>query len=153
LKLAEKIVTDLSGTSAFNSGSDFPMGSENGLVLSRRAARGLASSQGQMQLKSGSLSLDVNQTPRGSYEEIARLAGIRMIFDRRFVDGPVTPLKLDNVKPEDALDFLSLQSGNVWLPMDSSTVVVGPDAATVRAELETTAAKTIELGNADPATI
>jgi len=148
LAIAEKLITDLiAQPPVAGSAIETPLGSENGFVLNRRASRLLATTQPPLQMTvSGPFSFDMNESARRGYEEIAARAGLRVVFDNRFSD-TVTELKLQNVSVIDALDFLSLQTANLWEVIDSNTIIVGPDAPTVRNELATRAAKTIRVSN------
>ena len=148
LAIAEKLITDLSPQPPVaGSTTETPLGSESGFVLNRRASRSLATAQSPLQMTvSGPFSFDMNESVRRGYEDIAARAGLRVVFDNRFRD-TVTALKLQNVAVIDVLDFLSLQTANIWEVMDANTIIVGPDAPTVRNELATRAAKTIRVSN------
>ena len=148
LAIAEKLITDLSPQPPVaGSTTETPLGSESGFVLNRRASRSLATAQSPLQMTvSGPFSFDMNESVRRAYEDIAARAGLRVVFDNRFRDA-VTALKLQSVSVIDALDFLSLQTANIWEVVDANTIIVGPDAPTVRNELATRAAKTIRVSN------
>jgi len=152
LVLVEQLIAELTGTVAVS--TEIPLGAENNTILKSRDTRALTSSQAQLrQLQprtTNPLSIAMNENVRRSYEEIAGLAGLRVVFDNRFMEGGSTPLKLENVDVMDALDFLSLQTGNIWEVMDSNTIVIGPDNQAVRKDLERRIAKTIIVNNADP---
>ena len=147
LAIAEKLITDLSPQPPVaGSTTETPLGSESGFVLNRRASRSLAAQSPLQMTVSGPFSFDMNESVRRAYEDIAARAGLRVVFDNRFRD-TVTALKLQSVSVIDALDFLSLQTANIWEVVDANTIIVGPDAPTVRNELATRAAKTIRVSN------
>jgi len=149
LTIAEKLITDLSTQPLVAaSATETPLGSESGFVLNRRASRSFGTAQSQLQMTvSGPFSFDMNESARQGYEEVAARAGLRVVFDGRFRDAVTAVLKLENVSAIDALDFLSLQTGNIWEVMDANTIIIGPDVPTVRNELERRAAKTIRVSN------
>src|SRR5262245_23943453 len=146
LALAERIISDLRESSGVVSASGFPSGSEAGFVLNRRAAQTLGDLQLPLQSRvRGPFSFDANDTARGTYEAIAATVGLRIVFDRRFQDGPAVPFKVENVDVMDALDFVSLQTRTIWQMMDGDVVLVAPDSQTVRADLLPKVTKTISL--------
>jgi len=93
----------------------------------------------------GPFSFDANDTARATYETVAAMAGLRIVFDSRFQDSPAMPFKVENVTIADALDFLSLQTRTIWQMMDSDTVLVAPDNPSARADLLPKVTKTISL--------
>jgi type II secretory pathway component GspD/PulD (secretin) len=149
LAIAEKLITDLSTPPPVaGSVTETPLGSESGFVLNRRAARSFATAQPQLQITvTGPFSFDMSESARRAYEEVAARAGLRVIFDSRFRDAVTAVLKLENVSVIDALDFLSLRTGNIWEVVDANTIIIGPDVPAVRSELERRAAKTIRVSN------
>jgi hypothetical protein len=64
---------------------------------------------------------------RASYEELAKAIGVQVVFDKAFQDGPASPMRLQNTGPADALDFLSLHTGNIWEMADAGIIIVAPD--------------------------
>jgi hypothetical protein len=146
LALAERIISDLRKSGGVTSAAGFPSGTEGAFVLIRRDAQTVAGSPSPLQSKiPGPLSFDANDSARASYEAVAATAGLRIVFDNRFQDLAAVPFKLQNVNISDALDFLSLQTGNIWQMMDSDTILVAPDNQTVRADLLPRVTKTISL--------
>jgi hypothetical protein len=120
LALAERIVSDLRRPGGVASADGFPSGTEGAYVLSRRAAQAVTASPSPLQSRfRGPLSFNANDSARAFYEAVAGMAGLRIVFDSRFQDIPSVPFRLQNVDVVDALDFLSLQTRNIWLMMDS----------------------------------
>jgi hypothetical protein len=93
----------------------------------------------------GSFTFDFDKTVRESYEAVASAAGFRVIFDERFRDSGAGAIKLKNIDVTDALDFLSLQTRSLWQPTGGDTILVAPNAQTVRRELFQDVTKTIKL--------
>jgi hypothetical protein len=146
LALAERIVSDLRKSSSVIATAGFPSGSEAGFVQSRRAAETLGTPALPLQPKvRGPFSFDANDTARATYETVAAMAGLRIVFDSRFQDSAAMPFKVENVNIADALDFLSLQTRTIWQMMDSDTVLIAPDNPTARADLLPKVTKTISL--------
>jgi hypothetical protein len=136
LALAERIVSDLRKSGGVVAAPGFPSGSEAGFVQNRRAAETLGSPALPLQAKvRGPFSFDANDTARATYETVAAMAGLRIVFDSRFQDSAAMPFKVDNVNIADALDFLSLQTRTIWQMMDGDTVLVAPDNPSARADL------------------
>jgi hypothetical protein len=129
----------------------FPSGTEVGFVQNRRAAETLAAAPPPLKSRvRGPFSIDANDGARASYEAVAAMAGLRIIFDSRFQDIAAVAFKVQNVGVVDALDFLSLQTRNIWHILDSDTILVAPDNQTVRAELLPRITKTISLSKGGP---
>ena len=146
LALAEKIVSDLRKSSGLVAAAGFPSGSEAGFVQNRRAAQTLGAAAMPLQPRvRGPFSFDANDTARATYETVAAMAGLRIVFDSRFQDSAAMPFKVENVNIADALDFLSLQTRTIWQMMDGDTVLVAPDNPGVRADLLPKVTKTISL--------
>ena len=146
LALAERIVSDLRKSSSVIATAGFPAGSEAGFVQSRRAAETLGAPALALQFTvRGRFSFDANDTARATYEAVAAMAGLRIVFDSRFQDSAATPFKVENVNIGDALDFLSLQTRTIWQMMDGDTALVAPDNPSARADLLPKVTKTISL--------
>lgn len=146
LALAERIVSDMRKSGGVVSSPGFPTGSEAGFVLNRRAATTIGALSLPLQPKvHGPFSFDVNDTARSTYETVAAMAGMRVVFESRFQDSAVMPFRVENVDIVDALDFLSLQTRTVWQAMDRDTVLVAPNTRTARADLLPKITKTISL--------
>jgi hypothetical protein len=151
LALAEAVVSDLRKSGAVVSAAGFPSGPEAGFVLNRRAAQAIASSPSPLQSKvRGPISFDANDSARATFEAVAATAGLRLVIDSRFQDIAAVPFKLQNVDIVDALDFLSLQTQNIWQMMDKDTILVAPANQTVLADLVPRVTKTISVTKAQP---
>jgi len=146
LALAERIVADLRKSGGVRVDTGFLSGSDTGYILNRRAAQTLGAVPVPLQSRvRSSLTFDANDSARATFESIAATAGVRIVFDSRFTDGPAAPFKADNINIVDALDFLSLQNRSIWQMMDADTVLVAPDNPTVRSELLPKTTRTINL--------
>ena len=151
LVLAERIVSDLRKSGGVTTAAALPTGTEGGFILNRRVARTLTASPSPLPSRiRGTFSFDMNESAKASYEAVAAMAGLRVIFDERFQDAAAQPFKLQNVEVLDALDFLSLQTGNIWQVMDGDTIIVAPDNPTVRRDLVPEVTKTITLTKVEP---
>lgn len=103
----------------------------------------------QLQLKvSGPISIELNQATRASYEILADLAGLNVIFDPDIQSGFFEPLRLENVDILEAFDRLSLVTGHFVEVLDNKTIMVARNNATERRDHELHVLKTIYLGKA-----
>jgi hypothetical protein len=91
------------------------------------------------------ISRQLNQDVRASYETLAAIGGIRVMFDSTFNGGVPAPMRLEGVDIPDALDRLSLQTGNYWTVVDRNTVLVAADTAQVRQQYDPQVSRTISL--------
>jgi hypothetical protein len=144
LALAERIISDLRKANGVVVAAGFPLGSEAGFILSRRAARTIDASLLPQSI-ANRLSFDASGTTRSTYETIAETAGLRIVFDSRLPSDGILPFKIENVSVLDAFDFLVLQTRTIWQMTDRDTVLVAPDTPTVRADLLPKVTKTITL--------
>jgi general secretion pathway protein D len=113
----------------------------------RQAARTDPSVQAQLEPKvTAPMQVHMNQDSRVSFETLAELAGLNVIFDRDF-RGQRVPLDLNNVTIFEALDILSLQTGNFWKPINRTTILVSPDNQTKRRDYDDLILKTVYLSN------
>jgi hypothetical protein len=71
------------------------------------------------------MSLDLVQDAQASFEAIGKIAGARLLFDRRFVPGVPVPFRAQG-NVFDALNLLSFQTGNTWMPVGRDTIIVVP---------------------------
>jgi hypothetical protein len=97
---------------------------------SASAARSMLNFQG------GPVFMQLNQNVTSSYQTLAGRGGITIRLDPRVDGAAPVALRLDDVDYLDALDRLSLQTGNFWTVVDSNTVLVAPDTPQSRQELE-----------------
>jgi len=72
------------------------------------------------------VSVDVVQDARASYEALGQIAGVRVLFDRRFVPGVPAPFKAQGIDALAALNLLSSQTGNTWTILGRDTIIVVP---------------------------
>jgi hypothetical protein len=152
LALAEKIMTDLGMGASLKdgagSGITLEVGNETGGVLRTRAVRSLSPAQSQLNLRTvAKISVDLNSTARNSFETIAQIGGLHVTFDERLIDSAAPPFAVRDVSLLDALDFLSIQTRNFWLVVDSTTILVAPDTQTVRKDREPQVDKVIPLNH------
>jgi len=87
----------------------------------------------QLQLKhSDPVSVDLNQSARASYETLAELAGVNIIFDRDFQNDFFPPLRVEKADILEAFDRLSAVTGNFVEVFDSNTLLVALNNAAKR---------------------
>src|ERR1051326_1410855 len=104
----------------------------------------------QLQLKhSDPISADLNQSARASYETLAELAGVNIIFDRDFQNDFFPPLRVEKADILEAFDWLSAVTGNFVEVFDSNTILVAPNSPAKRQKYETQVVKTIYLTSAN----
>jgi type II secretory pathway component GspD/PulD (secretin) len=151
LALADILIAELSRTPApapLVAATVVDAGNETGGILRRRAVRNLAPAQVQIQPRAASpVDMNMSDDAQKSFERLADLAGLRVNFESRFMNVPMSPLKLRNVGIIDALDFLSLQTGTFWQPLDSATIVVAPDNQSTRRDIEPRVVKTFNVSS------
>jgi hypothetical protein len=151
ISLAQKIITDLGQSTpqaAVANGLTLEVGDETGGLLRSRAVRISSPAGSPLNVKAaGKISVDIHDTVRNTFERIAGMAGLHVIFDQRFQDTPAQPFAVNDVGILDALDFLSLQTRTFWEVMDATSILVAPDNQTVRRSIEPKAEKVIRLNN------
>jgi hypothetical protein len=79
-----------------------------------------------------------------AFEKLAAVAGLQVLFGRNFPDRPVD-FNIQKVDVIEALDFLALQSGNFWQPLDARTILVLEDTPQTRRDFAEHLVKTIYL--------
>src|ERR1051326_5652091 len=100
----------------------------------------------QLQLKhSDPVSVDLNQSARASYETLAELAGVNIIFDRDFHNDFFPPVRVEKADILETFDRLSAVTGNFVEVFDSNALLVSPNNAANRMRYETQDVKTICL--------
>src|SRR5437773_657173 len=99
----------------------------------------------QLQLKAGSIPINVNQDSRAAYEALAEMAGVAVIFDPDFRTSAFAPFRVENGDVLEALDRLSLLTGNFVEVLDSKMILVAGNNATVRRRHEIQVLKTFYL--------
>jgi len=83
---------------------------------------------------------------RKVFETLAQLAGLNVAFTSDFHPAPLS-VNLTNIKIEDALHVVSLQTKSFWRPITPNTILVVPDTATNRRDYDVEVLKTIYLSN------
>ena len=91
----------------------------------------------------------MNQSARASYETLAELAGLNIIFDRDFQNSFFPPFRVEKADILEAFDRLSAVTGNFVEVFDSNTLLVAPNNAVKRQKYETQVVKTIYLTSAN----
>ena len=93
----------------------------------------------------GAISKPLNQDARISYQTLADMGGIKINFDSRFLAGTPMPVRLEGADIPDALDRLSMQTGNYWAVLDRNTILVAPDTQQVRQEFDPQLTRLVSL--------
>jgi len=83
---------------------------------------------------------------RKVYEALAKLANLNVAFTSTFRPGPLSE-DLSNVKIEEALNIVALQTHTFWRPITSNTILVVPDSPNDRRDYDVEELKTIYLSN------
>ena len=94
----------------------------------------------------GPIDIHTTQDSRATFETLAQLAGLNVIFDPDF-RGQRIPIDLSNVDIYEALDILALQTRTFWKPVNRTTILVSPDNQTKRRDYDELVLKTIYLSN------
>jgi general secretion pathway protein D len=88
----------------------------------------------------------VSADSRKVFEALAKLANLNVAFTSTFRPGPLSE-DLSNVKIEDALNIVALQTHTFWRAITSNTILVVPDTPTDRRDYDVEELKTIYLNN------
>lgn len=80
------------------------------------------------------------------FQSLGQMAGLNVAFTPDFQARPIT-LDLTNVKLEDALKVVSLQTKSFWVPVTSNTILVVQDTPVNRRDYEQDVLKTVYLSN------
>jgi len=83
---------------------------------------------------------------RKVFETLGKLAALNVAFTSDFQPRPIS-IDLTNVKVEDALRVLALQTKSFWKPVTSNTILVVPDTPNNRRDYGDEIVKTIYLSN------
>jgi hypothetical protein len=83
-------------------------------------------------------------TLREAFEKLAGAAGLQVLFGRNFPTRRVD-FNIRNVDAIEALDFLALQSGAFWQPLDARTILVLDDNQQNKRDFDAHQVKTIYL--------
>jgi hypothetical protein len=73
------------------------------------------------------ISLNTNASARVAFETIARMAGLNVVFGRSSVTDTAVNFRAENMSVSEALDVLSRQTKNLWMPWDNGTILVVAD--------------------------
>ena len=83
---------------------------------------------------------------RKVFEALAKLADLNVAFTSNFQPRPLS-VDLSNVKIEEALNIVALQTHTFWRAITSNTILVVPDTPTDRRDYDVEELKTIYLSN------
>jgi len=88
----------------------------------------------------------VSADSRKVFEALAKLANLNVAFTSTFRSGPLSE-DFSNVKVEEALNIVALQTHTFWRAITSNTILVVPDTPTDRRDYDVDELKTIYLSN------
>jgi len=88
----------------------------------------------------------ISADSRKVFEALAKLANLNVAFTSTFRPGPLS-VDLSNVKIEEALNIVALQTHTFWRAITSNTILVVPDTPTDRRDYDVDELKTIYLSN------
>src|SRR5271157_5639548 len=88
----------------------------------------------------------ISADSRKVFEALAKLANLNVAFTSTFRPGPLS-VDLSNVKIEEALNIVALQTHTFWRAVTSNTILVVPDTPTDRRDYDVEELKTIYLSN------
>jgi len=88
----------------------------------------------------------ISADSRKVFEALAKLANLNVAFTSTFRPGPLS-VDLSDVKIEDALNIVALQTHTFWRAITSNTFLVVPDTPTDRRDYDVEELKTIYLSN------
>jgi general secretion pathway protein D len=88
----------------------------------------------------------ISADSRKVFEALAKLANLNVAFTSTFRPGPLS-VDLSNVKIEEALNIVALQTHTFWRAITSNTILVVPDTPTDRRDYDVEELKTIYLSN------
>jgi general secretion pathway protein D len=88
----------------------------------------------------------INADSRKIFETLGQLAGVNVAFTQDFRGGPLS-LDLSNIKIEDALKIVTLQTKTFWKAITPNTILVIPDSPNNRRDYDEEVLRTIYLAN------
>ncbi len=88
----------------------------------------------------------ISADSRKVFEALGKLANLNVAFTSTFRPGPIS-VDLSNVKVEEALNIVALQTHTFWRAITSNTILVVPDTPTDRRDYDVEELKTIYLSN------
>src|SRR4051812_43127101 len=96
---------------------------------------------------SAAISVEVTQAKSG-FENLARTAGLNVLFDPDFMDSAVSPpARIQNATIGDALNTLSAQTHNFVEVLDNQTIIVAPDNPAKHSQYDTQIIKAFYVTN------
>jgi hypothetical protein len=96
---------------------------------------------------SGPMSIDLKPSARASYQALADIAGLNILFDPDFRDSTITPAHLDNADIFDAFDRVSAATHSSVEVIGSKTLLVFPDNPTKHRDYDWQVIQTIYDAN------
>src|ERR1700730_2909423 len=106
----------------------------------------LAAPPGLKPLSREPINLKMSNDARVVFETIAKLAGLSVIFDPDFTTRRITA-ELPNVTLEQALDAVSMEIKSFWKPVTANIIMVAPDNAQKRKDIEDEVVRTFYVSN------
>jgi general secretion pathway protein D len=92
------------------------------------------------------INLKMTNDSRIVFDTVAKLAGLTALFDPDFTSRKIA-VELPNVTLEQALDAIAFESKAFWKPLTSSVILVAPDQAQKRRDVEDEVVQTFYLSN------
>jgi general secretion pathway protein D len=92
------------------------------------------------------LTLKATNDSRVVFETVCKLAGLGVLFDPDMTSRRIS-VELPNVTLEQALDAISIESKAFWKPLTSSIILVAPDQAQKRKDIEDEVVQTFYVSN------
>jgi general secretion pathway protein D len=83
---------------------------------------------------------------RKVFETLGKLCNLNVAFTSNFRPVPLS-IDLSNVKVEDALNIVAMQTKSFWRPLTANTILIVPDTPTDRRDYDVEELKTIYLSN------
>jgi general secretion pathway protein D len=87
-----------------------------------------------------------NADSRMVFQTLGKLAGLNVAFASDFRPSP-SNIDLSNIKIEDALKVVSMQTKNFWRPVTTNTILIIPDNPNNRRDYDEEVLRTIHLNN------
>jgi hypothetical protein len=153
---AEQIISEISlrslpipsaaASAAPNNNTIYLLVAENGTV--RQIVPSSRAHMGSM--FAGPLSIDMNQSAKPVYEDLAARAGLNVIFDRQMREKPPARFHTEGLDLANTLDLLALQTSTFWQPLNESTIYVMDDTQQNRRDRERMEVKVIYLPELAP---
>jgi len=142
IELSESLIADMSGAPIRKKlATDIRSSlTENGFYFHTAA-----SDRDRLQIKTKEpIAFSSAVSSKEAFEKLAAVAGLQVLFGRNFPDRSVD-FNVQSVDVIEALDFLALQSGAFWQPLDARTIFVLEDTQQNRRDFDEHLVKTIYL--------